>query len=362
MGNLTSSMINLYVQVEASSSTAGPLLAGILVGLAHIIVIGIISCCTCDGCKKKSEQDVAKKSNDEKKCKKCCAKFSEWLFKVCKLYVTTIFSHTVAKKVIGYQTSGQQTTPQDSSEDLDRKKNEEVVLFAGLKPADTYNCCGCGCNPSCWAISYFIVMLLWAAWFASIVMLDNLIYSKLTRCADVNTRDDTITCFYISNRSQANCLEISERGQTADVICYALQRGRLFTAIGIASGVWRFFTSVAHLAFTLLVRIGRKCLSWDSCEKTCSCCDVTRRKWSLIVSLVLLISFCVVLLVVLPLLFLLHPRIVNTGWNIFYGHQPIRWIQYIMLFFLAICFLIFSQSLALCFENTPRYTDMVSPV
>ena len=148
----------------------------------------------------------------------------------------------------------------------------EVLLFAGIEPDETKTkCCGY-CTPSSLAIAYFAVVLFWTLLWASVVFWDNFWYSKLTRCVDINTRDDTITCFHIDNHSQADCAKISENGLTADVICYALNR-KLYTAVGIAFSVSQFIIIGVQIAFTGLLHCCRLTLKGNtSSGKCCKWC------------------------------------------------------------------------------------------
>ena len=109
------------------------------------------------------------------------------------------------------------------------EKEPESVKFAGIV--------FCGEHKrrwNIWGIGYFVVILHWVIVWFWVIFWDNLFYSKLARCVDIDPHDDAITCFYTSNNSRAHCAEISQNGLVANVICYALNRGKALDAAGIA--------------------------------------------------------------------------------------------------------------------------------
>ena len=167
--------------------------------------------------------------------------------------------------------------------------------------------------------------LLGAIALAWVVFWDNLLYSKITRCIDINTKDDAITCFYVNNYSQADCEKIAENGLTADVICYALNRGKLFTAVGIAFSVFQIVIFGTQIYFITVLRlyqlIENKCESDKCCNCSVTCVGILH----LIAAVVLAV-----------LAFVLWPALSVTrggssGLNFFYAHEPLRWIQFALL-------------------------------
>ena len=385
-------MISFYHKSEAIPAALAPVVFVFIGFLVHVIVIGCVSCRKWDRCRK-----------DEQPCCHCCCSYCHCQVEddgkigykkdFCKCflwtwqsYATIVFPHSVVQRVkYGNDENGsskkdvddENGSSTDSREEVDDKNGssrEEVVLFAGIEPDHPeerrcFGCCvignvscckgrctisddRCGCTPSCCAISYLMGMIFWTIWFAFVVFWDSFLYSKLTRCADINTQDETITCFYINNNTQASCLDISARGQSADVICYALT-ARVFMAVGIAAGVGRVVIFATQIAFNIFLRIAQKCSSDDgmtACKTTgLSCIHI------LVVSP----------LIILPVLYLVLAAVLGrtSGANYVYANQPLRWLQF-FLFLITMCS---AMSVPWCAfvgrkSRYHRYTDVVAHV
>jgi len=173
------------------------------------------------------------------------------------------------------------------------------------------------------------------------------VYSKLTRCIDINTRDDSITCFYVHNKSQANCLEISERGQTANVICYGY-KGSYLGSLGIASGLFHFTISATQIAFTMLLRMGRHCST--SYGRKC-----------LFFSQAMILIVILGLGILIPLVCILNYRN-SADRNLIYADLPLRWVEYGVFVLTALCFAILVPSCVLVDTSDStknHHTDVV---
>ena len=323
MGTCTSSMINFYHCVEAAPVSI------VLIPLAVIILIGHVVgflCCSCWREKKKKGK------------KTFCEYFWKRFFRTWETYITIIYWHTV-KRVRSFKVRRLQADEQSALLAVN-SKNKGVVLFAGIELDDVEPLCCC-CSSRRWAITYFVVMFFWTIWLSCAVFWDLFLYSKLTRCVDINIRDNTITCFYIHNKSQANCLEISERGQTANVICYALKLS-FFGSLGSVSGLFGFGILVTQIAFTVLLRCGQRCSTawyWRGC---------------LICPQVLLAILIALTAVLLPLLSVHLSRDSPGSINYFYADQHLRWINYGLVVLTLLCFVMLVPSCV--FVDTPDGT------
>ena len=304
MGNLTSTVIIHYHRLEAVPAVV-VVLGGAIV--FYVLCLPILCGISCWSREKKSV---------------CELHYIWWEF-----WVTTVFRHAVTKRVL--TTRGcergdyrQLVTPDRYD---DQTGLSEDVLFAEIKPNDEAK--SCGCTPSCRAIAYFVIMLFWALWSAWVVFWDNLFYSKITRCIDINTKDDTITCFYINNYSQADCEKIAENGQAADVICYALNRGKLFTAVGIAFSVCQIVIFGSQIYFVAVLRlyqwIEKKCT--NGCCNCCGTCCGARCGCCFSVWLAVAFFFALLAFVLWPALSVTLGG--SSGFNFFYANEPLRWIQ-----------------------------------
>lgn len=231
-----------------------------------------------------------------------CADFRETVFSLWLSYIQKVFSETVIKRI-----------RLKSCQSVDEPQ-KEVFLIAGIEPDERKGCC----SPRSCAISYFAVMLFWAVAWGLVIFSDNVLYTKKGRCIDINTKDDLTTCFYIRNWTQANCLEISEQGKTADVICYVFIRGNVFNAVGIAFSVSRAIVFVTRVAFSIMLHFHH----WI--EKNCSrlkahCILVLMQSIAMVLGVAGLVAWCVA------------SNSNSNGSNFFYGHSPLRWIQFALL-------------------------------
>ena len=317
--------------------------------IALLFVIGCISCGCCSlkkwlhpirscfvwcyckiKCKNQPEPNNIHNNqsihNRDPEAKSCCKRFCELHYKWWEFWVTTIFRNAVTKKV--------------------KSDSSEAVLFADIEPDNRCSCC---CTPSSCAISYFVVILFWAIVWTWVMFWDNFFYSKLTRCADVNPEDDSITCFFISNYSRAICLELKE--QNPNVLCYAYNRGKFFTAGGIAVSVGTFVITASQIWFIAILRCFRKIEEHSS--RCCACCSILCLQWigTIAVVSIILAAWSVVSNLVLP---------TDSGWNFFYANEPLRWTQFAllcitMLSTVAVPSCVFSY-------NNYRYLDTVEAV
>ena len=197
------------------------------------------------------------------------------------------------------------------------ENDEEDVLFAGIEPDGEIKYCRC-CTPTSCGITYFVFILFWALVWLWVIFWDNVLYSKLTRCIDINPEDDAITCFFINNNSRAHCADISRNRQNADVICYALNRGQALNAIGIAFSVSQIVIFGAQMCFIVILRTCHW-LDDQGWGKGCWCT----------LQIVVLGIAAVVSLVLWPAL---SVEIGGTdGNNFFYGMEPLRWTEYALV-------------------------------
>lgn len=329
MGNLTSSMIYVYHLVEAMPVSLTP------IGLVSVFLV-YVACCLCRVwcCGKKN-----------------CEDFWEKFFGTLESCIVVIYSQTIkrvrtfqVRRRLPWRAQEKWNTGEQNSLLLSETNSKETVLFAGFELEDDDTCCCNCCNSKRWTISYFVVMFFWAVWLGIVVFWDTFIYSKLTRCIDINTRDDTITCFYVANNTQASCLEISERGQTADVICYAL-KVNIFGALGVASGFVMVVILFIQIAFIILLYIGRCC-----CESVC--CVIVLQSSAV---------FTIVLVAILfPVLSLLGSDTRSNPGNFFYANLPLRWVQFVLLVLSGICFAILVPSYRFVDSSrSSHYTDVL---
>ena len=285
MGDLTSVARDHFILDVAPAVAVIVVVIGIYI--AQLFVIGCISCC-CNW--------IAHNEN-----KSCYERFCELHYEWWKFWVTIIFRNAVTKRVKG--------------------NVNEAVLFADIEPDDRQHrsCC---CVPSSCAISYFVVILFWALVWTWVIFWDNFFYLKLTSCADVNPDDDSITCFFINNYSQAICPELKE--QDPDVLCFAYNRGKVFTAGGIAVSVGTFVVAASQIWFIAILRCFRKIEKHSS--RSCALCSIFWLQWIGTIAVIssILAAWTVVSNLVLP---------TNSGWNFFYAHEPLRWTQFTLLFF-----------------------------
>jgi len=268
MGNLTSTdMISVYHRCEVVPAVL--VAAGVLLILS--LVPAITACCV-------------SRFNTEKS---TCELYYEFWVKC----VTNIFSLAVSEEA-------------------------ESVNFAGI----TFH----GDQKRCWnicGIVYFVVMLFWAIVWFWVIFWDNVLYSKLTRCVDINPQDDSITCFYISNNSRAHCTEISQNGQVANVICYALNRGQALNAAGIAFGFSQIVIYGVQIYFVAATRTSHWLIERKSASKHIYLWTIAR---------ITLVAIIPALLVVIAMVVWPAVSVENRDDRLifFYGMEPLRWTQY----------------------------------
>lgn len=185
----------------------------------------------------------------------------------------------------------------------------EVLLFAGRE-----------LKPHKWAIAFtyiyfFYVTFIVLCWFL-IILTDNLLYRKTTTCNDINVNSDRYGCYFVSNSSRADCVELKLHPDVnkIDVICY-LVNFEPTMALGVATGFAKFLTFVANVSFRTTVVL--------SCTKYGRIFVVGLQ---VLGTVVLLLIFCLGL----------GGISVNTlNWFV-YGFIPMRLVMLVMVIFLAI--------------------------
>jgi len=364
MGNLTS-MIRDHFTLEVAPAVA---VIGVFFLIYFVVLLPIIgcesackccanfcslidACCSCNGgtddettarsckncvqlcpCKGGDEETAANCSSCCKKCDKscpckdgCCQRFCKLHYRLWEFCVITIFKNAVTKRV------------------KRANRREEVLLFAEIEPDNRF-CCDCCCTRSSFVIAYFVAMLFWASVWFWVMFWDNFYYSKLTRCADVNMEDNSITCYYTSDYSQADCQKL--RVQNPDVICYGYNRGKFFTAGGIAVSVASFVVFASQICFTTVLYCFHK-------NQTCT-------RSGIIVLQVIMIVLVTIFLVVWSVISNTVSPIPLSGWNYFYAHEPLRWTQFALL----CCTLLSAILVPTCAftQKDTRYLDSVEAV
>ena len=296
MGNLTSSdMIDVYHNLEV-----GPALAVLLVLFVFNILLNItIAVIACHNlpCAKESTQNCStdvrssccvscitsccarvcsifeQQSDREPNSRKtCCQDFRELYYKFWKTCVTTIFIIAVkTKKGKNHQLNGDARRQRAAGQD-------NTMLFA--------------------------------------------------KSASDNPKDDVITCFFVGNQSRAHCAYISENELIVDVICYALNQGNEFNAVGIAFGVSSVIITGSQLYFMAVLRT----CYWIK-KKCCVCCCISVQMMGVIGLLAAILT-----LVLWPYFSVTKGG--NDGHNFFYAQEPLRWIQYGLVCFTVLSVLL----------------------